>query len=334
MKAAVLEHLKKNSGGYVSGEEIAKTLDISRTAVWKYITKLRTDGYRIEARARLGYRLCGVPDLLVPEEVRAGLATRFCGHHYHYYATVGSTNDRARELARGGAPEGTTVLAEVQTGGRGRFRRTWESPPGGLWFSVLFRPALPPARAPEITFVAAVAGAQALNAELGIRQPDDEGQYPIGIKWPNDFVWRGKKLGGILTELSGELDHINHLVVGVGLNINVDVAGFPAILRHKVTALREIAGRPVSRPELLRQFLAVLEHWYLLWQTDGFGPVLAAWKEYNACLNRPLRLATPEGELDGWAVDVDGGGALLLETGGGIRRIVTGEIVTKDGDLA
>jgi|Deesub1362A_J573_1020465.scaffolds.fasta_scaffold00112_90 BirA family biotin operon repressor/biotin-[acetyl-CoA-carboxylase] ligase len=324
MKAAVLELLKKNPESYVSGSEISRTLDISRTAVWKHIRALREEGYRIESRSRRGYRLRGVPDLLIPEEVRAGLTTRFCGRTYYHYPLLASTNDRAKELAWQGAPEGTTVLAEEQSGGRGRLGRSWHSPRGGLWFSVVLRPALPPVRAPEATFVAAVAGTDVLRTCL----ETDE----IGIKWPNDFVWRGKKLGGILTELSGELDRINHLVVGIGLNVNLDPGAFPAPLSGTVTSVQEIRGRPVSRANYLRRILTALERWYLVWLADGFAPVLAAWKRYNACLDRNLRVSTPEGELAGRAVDVDRDGALLLDLGGEIRRIVTGELFM-EGDV-
>lgn len=323
MKAAVLEHLKSNPGGYVSGGGIARTLAISRTAVWKHVCALRAEGYRIESRTRRGYRLQEVPDLVVPEAVLAGLTTRFCGRSYHYHPILASTNDRAKEVAWEGAPEGTTVLAEEQSGGRGRLGRSWHSPRGGLWFSVVLRPKMLPARAPEVTFVAAVAGVEVLRSYLGVE---------VGIKWPNDFMWQGKKLGGILIELSGELDRINHLVVGIGLNVNVDPGDFPTALQGGVISVQEICGRSVSRSELLQQFLAALERWYLVWLAEGFAPVLAAWKRYNACLGCYLRVSTPEGELVGRAVDIDHDGALLLDTGGEIRRIVTGELLMGAGD--
>ncbi|MEW6457760.1 MAG: biotin--[acetyl-CoA-carboxylase] ligase [Bacillota bacterium] len=321
MKSSVLEYLK-TSPSYVSGAEISRKLAISRTAVWKHIRALRAEGYRIEARSRLGYRLLAVPDLVVPEVVQPGLVTAFCGRNYLYHPTLSSTNDQAKESARRGAPEGTTIVAEEQSGGRGRLGRSWHSPRGGLWFSVVLRPPLPPARAPEAVFVAAVAGVEALAAYPGVQ---------VGLKWPNDFVWRGRKLGGILTEVTGELDRINHLVVGMGLNVNLDLRDFPPELRTGVTSVREITGGDVSRSELLQRLLAALEHWYLVWLKQGFAPVLAAWKRHNACLDRPLRVLTPEGELVGRAVDVDADGALLLATAGGVRRVVTGELHV-DGD--
>ncbi len=317
MKSSVLVYLKDNPQAYVSGEEISRKLAISRTAVWKHIRALRAEGYRIEARPRLGYRLLEVPDLVGPAAVQPSLDTRFCGRNYLYYPVLASTNDHAKELARRGAPEGTTILAEEQSGGRGRLGRSWHSPRGGLWFSVVLRPPLPSARAPEAVFVAGVAGVEALISHPGIQ---------VGIKWPNDFVWHGRKLGGILTEVAGELDRINHLVVGMGLNVNLDPRDFPAQLRTGVTSVREIAGENVSRSELLRRLLAALERWYLVWLEQGFAPVLAAWKRHNACLDRRLRVSTPEGELVGRAVDVDRDGALLLATAEGVRRVVTGEL--------
>jgi len=324
VKTAVLELLKSHRGDFVSGEQIARDLNISRTAVWKHISALREEGYRIESRSRRGYRLQGVTDLLVPGEVLTGLATRFCGRPYYYYPSLVSTNNTAKELARKGVPEGTTVLAEEQSGGRGRLGRNWYSPRGGLWFSVVLRPPLHPARGSEATFVAAVAGAEALHNYLKTAE--------IGIKWPNDFLWQGKKLGGILTELTGEMDRISYLIIGIGLNVNLDPHKFPPEINARVTSLRQIVGRDVDRAELLRRLLAALEGWYLVWREDGFAPVRAAWKRYNACLDRTLRVSTPEGELVGQAVDVDLDGALLLETGGRIRRIVTGELFL-EGDV-
>lgn len=324
MKSAVLGYLKERCPNYVSGEEICRSLNISRTSVWKYVSTLRNEGYEIEARSRLGYRLVGTPDLLLPDEVVTGLDTLFCGQVYHHHLSLPSTNTTAQELARAGAPEGTVVLAEEQTGGRGRLSRAWVSPLGGLWFSIILRPTVLPARAPEITFLAAVACVQAFERYPGV---------DVGIKWPNDLVWRDRKLGGILTELSGEFDRVNHVVLGVGINVNLNEDDFPPGLRAVTTSVSAITGFPVSRRRLLRELLVSLEHWYRVWLADGFSPVVQAWKRMHSWLDRPVRVVNVEGEWTGIAVGIDDDGALLLKTDNGLtKRIIAGDVLLRDGE--
>lgn len=323
MKAAVLQQLKEHRSDYLSGGNIGRRLGISRAAVWKHICTLRDGGYRIEARSGRGYRLRETPDLLLPEEVQPGLTTTVIGRTYRHYHSVSSTNDAARQLAREGAPEGTVVVAEEQTGGRGRLGRGWHSPRGGLWVSVILRPAAPPARAPEVTFVAAVACVEALRRYPGLE---------IAVKWPNDLLWKGRKLGGILTEMSGEFDRINHIALGIGLNVNLEAADFPAGL-GAVTSLSAITGFSLSRAGLLQELLAVLEHWYNVWLTDGFAPVLAAWKRVHHGPGRPVRVVGIDGVCTGAAVGVDDDGALLVRTASGrTERILAGDVLFEDGE--
>lgn len=324
MKSAVLRCLKECRPDYVSGEDICRRLGISRTAVWKYVSALRDEGYEIEARSRLGYRLVRTPDLLLPDEVQPGLRTVVIGRTYHHHHAVVSTNDEAQDLARQGAPEGTVVVAEEQGGGRGRLGRAWHSPRGGLWVSVILRPAVPPARAPEVTFLAAVACVRALQRYPGLE---------VGIKWPNDLVWEGRKLGGILTEMSGEFDRVNHIVLGIGLNVNLSAADFPPALRSASTSVSAITGFPVSRRRLLQELLAELEHWYQIWTREGFDPVIREWKQMHCGINRPVRVVNIEGDCTGTVVDVDRTGALLVRTPTGIvERIVAGDVLFEDGD--
>lgn len=324
MKSAVLRCLKECRADYVSGGDICRRLGISRTAVWKYVSALRDEGYLIEARSRLGYRLVQTPDLLLADEVQNGLRTAVIGRAYHHHHFLSSTNDAAQDLARQGAPEGTVVLAEEQGGGRGRLGRAWHSPRGGLWFSVILRPAVPPVRAPEVTFLAAVACAQALQRYPGLE---------VGIKWPNDLVWKGRKLGGILTEMSAEFDRVNHIVLGIGLNVNLRADDFPPALRAVSASVSAIAGFPLSRRRLLQELLAELEYWYGVWTTDGFDPVIEAWKRAHCGLNRPVRVVNIEGDCTGTVVDVDQSGALLVRTPSGtVERIVAGDVLFEDGD--
>ncbi|MBO8129298.1 MAG: biotin--[acetyl-CoA-carboxylase] ligase [Peptococcaceae bacterium] len=317
MKSAILRYLKKRPA-WVSGEEICQVFNLSRTAVWKHINALRRDGYTIEARPRKGYRLVSPPDLLLPEEITEGLHTRIIGYPYLYYPVLDSTNNQAKQLAQDGAGEGTVVLAEEQTGGRGRMGRRWHSPRGGLWFSIILRPPFEPARAAGATFVAAVACVKAIRSYMDVG---------VGIKWPNDLVYRGRKMGGILTELSAEMDRINFLVVGIGLNINNSTDILPPGLRANVITLRQIAGREVSRKEILQAVLQEFEEWYLRWCREGLGPVLETWKFYNTCIGSEIYVKGPGGEWHGRALDVDEEGALLLQTGSGeVKRILSGDV--------
>jgi len=315
----VLRLLKKSRSEFVSGESICRALGVSRTAVWKHIRALREAGYDIEAQPHAGYRLVNVPDRLYPEEITDGLQTSFIGRRVFYYPSLDSTNSTARELAAQGVPDGTLVVAEEQVAGRGRLGRGWFSPfGGGLWCSVILRPPVNPSAAPPITMLAAVAAADALRRAAGVR---------AGIKWPNDLLVHGKKICGILTELSAEMERVGHLIIGLGMNLNQEEADFPPALQSTATSARLETGRPVSRVAVLQALLDELEKCYLSWLRDGFAPVLARWKELSVTLHRPVRVSTLRESWEGVAEDVDEDGALLLRLPSGrLQKVVAGEV--------
>ncbi|OPZ75062.1 MAG: Bifunctional ligase/repressor BirA [Firmicutes bacterium ADurb.Bin456] len=280
---------------------------------------MREEGYVIDARPRVGYRLIAVPDLLYPAEILDGLATRVLGREIEYFEEVGSTNEVARMRAAKGAGGGLLVVAEEQTGGKGRLGRQWHSSRSrGILFTLLLYPPVNPSRASQITMLAAVSLVSAIRRETGVG---------VGIKWPNDLLAGGKKVCGILAELSAELDRIGHLVVGVGINANQDRGDFPADVRETATSLMLETGETVSRVRLLRACLESFEHWYSLWLEQGFEPVRAAWKQMSVSLNCPVRIQTLDKSWEGWAEDVDNDGALLLRLpGGSLQRFVSGEV--------
>jgi len=320
VKEAVLRLLKERRPGRVSGEEICQKLNVTRTAVWKQIRGLRRDGYNIVARPRAGYLLAGVPDRLYPEEILDGLGTAFVGRQVFYRETVLSTNDLAKELARGGVPEGTLVVAEEQSGGRGRMGRAWHSPAGaGLWFSLVLFPPVNPSDASQLTMLTAVAATRAVRSAADV---------PAVIKWPNDLLVKNKKVVGILTELSAEMDRVNYLVVGVGINVNQEEADFPEEIRRTATSLKIETGRRLCRLKLLRAVLVEFERWYSFWLKEGFAPVLAAWKELSVTVkNCPVRAVHLNDTWDGLVEDVDESGALLLRLPDGrLQRLVAGEV--------
>lgn len=319
MKEAVLRMLKQGSPEFVSGEEICKALSVTRTAVWKNINALKEDGYKIEARSRAGYLFKSAPDIPYPQEIREGLFTRVFGHKIYHYNSVPSTNLLARELAQKGAPEGTLVVAEEQTGGKGRLGRSWHSPRGkGLCFSLIFRPPAAPAQAAQLTILAAVALTGAIRKETGLM---------AGIKWPNDLLFEGKKICGILTEMSAEMDRVNHLVLGAGINVNQSAEDFPEEVRDTATSLLLALNRPVPRVRLIQSILASIEKWYNRWLTEGFTPALGRWKDFSVTLQRPVRIHTLKESWDGWAEDLDEEGALILRMPDrSRRRVVSGEV--------
>ncbi|MHB8916929.1 MAG: biotin--[acetyl-CoA-carboxylase] ligase [Desulfocucumaceae bacterium] len=318
-KIEVLNLLKQNGPGFVSGEEICRGLGVSRTAVWKHMRALKEEGYGIEAVPRSGYRLVGIPDRLYAHEIVPGLDTDFIGRTVYYYDRIGTTNREARALASGGAPDGALVVAEEQTGGRGRQGKGWFSPRGmGIWCSLVLRPDINPGEAPPVTMLAAVAVAAAVEKVAGLRP---------GIKWPNDILLEGKKLCGILTEMDAEMEKVNFLVLGMGINVNTPPEDFPEELRDIATSIRSAAKGPVSRKQLLRQILSEFERLYRVWLRTGFGPVLEEWKKRCVTLNCPVRISGPRESWEGWAEDVDSNGALILRMADGSRqRFMAGEV--------
>lgn len=319
MKETILRLLKERSPEYVSGEDICRALNVTRTAVWKHIQALRENGYEIEARSRAGYLLTGVPDRLYPEEIGEGLTTRFLGRNVFYSDKVPTTNNLAKELAGQGAAEGTLVVAEEQTGGKGRLGRHWTSTKyKGIFFSFILYPPLVPSEANVVTLMTAVAMADAVRNETGVM---------AGIKWPNDLLVDGRKICGILVELGAEMERINYMVVGVGVNVNQEENDFPEEVRLKATSLKAHAGVSFSRARLVKAFLKEFEKWYDISLEKGFAPVLARWKDLSVSLNCPVRISNPNNSWDGWAEDIDSDGALLLRLPGGeLKRVISGEV--------
>jgi len=314
--AAVLQVLR-GAADAISGEYLAAQLGLSRAAVWKRVHRLKARGYVIEGSPRRGYRLLAVPDKLLPEEVLQGLKTRLFTGPVHHFETLDSTNDLAKELAARGAPEGTVVVAETQTRGRGRLDREWNSPPGvGLYVSLVLRPMLPPMELPQITLTTAVAVVRAVRRVAGLAP---------GIKWPNDLLINGKKLGGILTEMETEIDRIRHVVVGLGLNVNNP--GFPPELTATATSLALEAGRTFSRVNLLQAWLEEFEALYGRFLNQGFPEILEEWKGAAVTLGKMVTVRQGPREISGQALDVAPDGALLLRTADGeMVRVTSGEI--------
>ncbi|MCJ7640448.1 MAG: biotin--[acetyl-CoA-carboxylase] ligase [Desulfobacterales bacterium] len=319
MDEQVLRLLRKNPSGFVSGQEISRHLEVTRTAVWKRVKSLRHLGYEIEAFRRLGYRLVRSPDLLTPWEILPILKTKWMGKKIRYFRTIDSTNSEAYQLALRGAKEGEIVLAESQERGRGRVGRQWFSPSSlNLYLSVILRPNLPPHRASLLTLMAAVATADAIETFAGL--------HPT-IKWPNDILLNGRKIAGLLNEIHSETDRIHFVVLGIGVNLNVDRQRFPQGIRDGATSLKEEMGQKISRKAFLAILLESLEKWYGVFPKDGGASVLNAWRDRAQIAGKQVRISSFDEVLVGRAVDVDSEGALLVQMRNGQRkRIVAGDV--------
>lgn len=318
MRARILELLRNHPGEYLSGEEISRSFAVSRTAVWKHIRELKHAGYDIEAHSRRGYTLRDTPDRLLPDEIRAKLDTIFVGREIYYYTDVDSTNTVAKKLATAGCSAGTIVIAESQSGGRGRLARGWFSPANkGIWLSVVLRPPFHPQDAPKCTLMAAVAINRAIRIVTGV---------PCGIKWPNDILHDGKKLVGILTEMSAEMDAINYVVIGAGINVNIEPAEFPEEITATAASLRGITGNKFDRLTLLIQILKEIEVTYQAMLDDGFPQLLDNWRSQSVTLGRDVDVLGINQSFSGKAIDIDQDGALLIQTAGRIERVLAGDV--------
>lgn len=315
----LIRHLKAARGQFVSGEELSRLLGVSRTAIWKHIEELRQAGYRVEAVRRAGYRLVAAPDRLYPVELQDGLATKRFGREAVYFDAIASTQNEAHRRAEAGAPEGLVVIADVQTGGRGRLGRSWHSPPEtGIWMSLVLRPDVPLPRVPQLTLVAAVSLADTLAACTGLS---------VGIKWPNDLLAGGRKVCGILTELAAEADRVHYVILGIGLNVNQTEEDFPPELRARAGSLAMAAGRSFSRVALAQRMLEGLEADYDAYLQKGFAPFKRRWEARAVSLGQRVVARTPGGDFVGIARGIDDDGALLLEqANGALRKIYSADL--------
>ena len=318
--AKILSALRDNHDG-VSGADLAEQLGISRAAVWARIEELRRVGYVIEAGPHFGYRMVDEPDVLLADDLLARLGkTKVIGRDIRVFEQTTSTNDVIERLARDGVREGVVVFAESQTKGRGRLGRKWISPERkGLWFSVLLRPDLRPQEATQLTVASATALRRAIQSETGL-QPE--------IKWPNDILIGGKKVAGILTEMSAELDRVRHAILGIGVDVNLAAGEFPPEWRKLATSLKIELGRALSRAELATAILRELDRDYARIGAGDFAVLADEWVAHCKTIGRNVTIQIGERKIRGRAESLDEAGALLLRTEHGRLERVSGGDVT------
>ncbi len=320
--ARVLEALRRAGGRTCSGEALSNEQGVSRTQVWKYVEALRRSGYTVDAAPGGGYRLAGVPDRLYPEEIRAGLGTRWLGREIRYFESTGSTNRDALAWAREGAPHGAAVVADGQTAGRGRLGRSFFSPPfENLYTSIVLRPSITTALAPAWPLAAAVGVAETVGA--WVDDPD-----AVEIKWPNDVLIGGRKTCGILMELSAEAARVSWMVVGIGVNLNVDPARFPEEFQARATSLRCHRRDRVDRVRFTRDLYGSLEQSFDLCAEGGFAAVRPRFAARFHMEGRRVRVVDHDGAEDGGVVrGVDADGALRVAREDGEEvRVLAGDV--------
>ncbi|GAW27487.1 biotin--[acetyl-CoA-carboxylase] ligase [Carboxydocella sp. ULO1] len=327
MKEKILEMLLASPGKPISGEEISRLLGISRAAIWKHIQALRAEGYEIESRTRQGYRLLQQPDLLTGQSIWpyliADLRERIKIFHFHQ---LDSTNIYARKLATAGAPEGTVVIAESQWAGKGRKGRSWQSASGkGMWLTLVLRPPILPRQTTLLPLLTAVAVVEAVEKTVP--------GAACGIKWPNDVLAQNRKLAGILTEMSAELDMVNFVLVGVGVNLNQDEEDFAPDLLGTAISLKQLAGDKVNRGQFTAAFINAFWKLYERYLQEGAQAVLGPWRQKALVLGKEVIIHEYTGDWAGMALDIDEEGALLVrDEQQQIRRVLAGDVTLRLGE--
>ena len=325
MKHKILKALREAAPEFVSGEALSRLLGVTRTAVWKCINELRTEGYGIEASSRNGYRFVSKPAQLNSFEIAYRLGTATIGRNVLYFDVVDSTNSRAKKLAAEGCEDGTVVVADRQTAGRGRIGRNWYSLQNkGIYLTIVLKPMIPPEKIQLLTLAASAAVVDAIRSVC---------QVETGIKWPNDIILDGKKVCGILTEMNCETDLVNFAVIGIGINFSQAPGDFPNELRDKavslMTYLQDMGkqGNAPDRLDLIRSLLTELDKGYSLLKEDCGSKIIEMWKQRSLTIGREVSIHHRDGQFNGTARDITLDGRLVVScSDGAIREVLSGEI--------
>lgn len=316
MKVEILETLR-NAEGFVSGQELCEKFNVSRTAVWKAINTLKKEGYEFEAVQNKGYRITKVPDLLSENEWYSINKNQWVGKKVKYFENIDSTNVVASHMAEEGAEHGTLVFANQQTMGKGRRGRTWISKPGtGIYMTLILKPDILPNEASMLTLVSALAVVKALEEVAGI-----EGK----IKWPNDVVVNGKKICGILTEMSAQIDYISYIVVGIGINVlgeEIDEE-----IKNMATSLYLETGKKINRMEFMEKIWEKFEAYYEIFlKTKDMSALEKEYNSYLANCKEKVCVLDPKGKYEGTAQGINSQGELIVDTWEARRLVSSGEV--------
>lgn len=317
MKEEILR-LLRSSDGYISGQELCNRFGVSRTAVWKAINQLKEAGYEIEAQQNKGYRLMAAPDLMTEAEIKSLMHTEWVAKEVLYFDTIDSTNTKAQELAEKGYPSGTLVVADKQESGKGRRGRSWVSPSGtGIFMTLMIKPDINPNNASMLTLVAALAVAKAITSVTG---------EEALIKWPNDIVVNSKKVCGILTEMNAQFDYINHIVVGIGINVHNE--SFPEEISQMASSLMiEAGGKRFHRAQIIAETMSYFEQYYdTFLKTQDLSAFVREYDELLVNRNKSVRVLDPKEPFDGKAMGITPKGELIVDTWESRKLVSSGEV--------
>lgn len=317
MKKRILYILKNSGCEYISGEKISEELGITRAGIWKHMKSLKEMGYEIESVSNKGYRLVGTPDIISEGEVAPLLKTKYIGREYLHFDSIDSTNNQCKRECAKNIEDGLVVTAEEQLQGKGRLGRAWTSPKStGIWMSIVLTPEISPVLAPKTTIIGAAAVYSTLR-DMGV---------DAGIKWPNDIVIEGKKVCGILTEMNAEIDRINYVIMGIGINVNMEE--FPEELNDKATSLKLQLGGNVDRKKLVATVLNYIEYYYDLFKNTGdIKEVINICRKGSVLLGKEVRVINGGKETICTAIDIDEDGELVVKhEDGSIHKVFSGEV--------
>lgn len=317
MKEEILR-LLRSADGYISGQELCNRFGVSRTAVWKAINQLKEAGYEIEAQQNKGYKLMAAPDLMTEAEIKSLMHTDWVAKEVLYFDTIDSTNTKAQELAEKGYPSGTLVVADKQESGKGRRGRSWVSPSGtGIFMTLMIKPDINPNNASMLTLVAALAVAKAITSVTG---------EEALIKWPNDIVVNGKKVCGILTEMNAQFDYINHIVVGIGINVHNE--SFPEEISQMASSLMiEAGGKRFHRAQIIAETMSYFEQYYdTFLKTQDLSALVREYDELLVNRNKSVRVLDPKEPFDGKAMGITSKGELIVDTWESRKLVSSGEV--------
>ncbi len=320
MKDEIIQRFLNAQGEPISGQQLADDFQVSRTAIWKHLQSLQQEGYEFETIKKRGYRLLVTPDRVDIGQLKQVLHTKRYGQTVHYFESVESTQLIAHELVRSGAPDGTVVIAEHQTAGRGRMMREWNSSKGkGIWMTIIIRPDVAPHQAPQFTLVTAVAVVNAMKAMYKNFTPE--------IKWPNDILINGKKTTGILTEMISETDRIQALLIGIGINVNQSLEDFPQELHSIATSLSIEEGERLERVHLVAKVLELLEHYSDHYVKHGFPQIKKLWEESSGTIGKQVKATTLREVVEGEAISITESGVLeIRQANGEIKGVYSADI--------
>ena len=315
----ILSFLKAHESEFLSGQDMSDILKISRVAVWKDIKKIRSLGYKIESKQNLGYRLIDSSELLLPWEITQNLNTKFLGKRVYYFDSTDSTQNFAMEIASNDKENGTVIISKKQTVGRGRMKRKWKSPTGGIWMSIIIHPKFDVSYTTLVPIATSLALCMAIEKILKIK-PE--------LKWPNDVTLKGKKVAGVLVDTSIISNEIENVVLGIGINFKIKPHELASTIKKTPNfyGVATLVKKNEKALPLVQQFLYELENVFQLINSRRIKKIKSEWTKRSSTIGRNVSIITGEGNINGKAVKIDSDGALIISKGKNVERILIGDI--------